>query len=111
MASLLAREAGAARIRVPVAMKTLEPDLQRLSARFRASGLEDPFQERTLKAVPPAALRGLLADARGRGLLHEGADWARQGEQLRDFAVALRQSFQRHLELDGGITLGAGRRH
>lgn len=97
---MLDREAAAGRIQVPRGMKDLEPDLQRLSARLRACGFQDPFREEALKAVPPAALRERLAEARGRGLLDDGPAWAQRGDQFQDLAEALRKSLQQQLEMD-----------
>jgi len=99
-AALLEREAAAGVIPIPRGMKDLEPDLQRLSARIRACGLEDPFREEALKATPPAVLRGALAEARGLGILEAGPAWARQGDQLPGLAEALRKTVQHEMERD-----------
>jgi hypothetical protein len=90
-------------------MKDLEPDLQRLSARFRACGFEDPFREESLKAVSPVALRGRLAEARGVGLLDEGPAWAQRGDQLQGLAGALRKDLQQQMELDRSLRAWDGR--
>ena len=101
-ATLLDREASARPLSVPRGMKDLEPDLQRLSARIRACGIEDPFREEALKALPPVSLRGTLAEARGQGLLDDGPAWAQRGDQLQGLAEALRRTLQQELELDRG---------
>ena len=99
-AALLEREAAAAAIPIPRSMRDLEPDLQRLSARIRACGLEDPFRGEALKTTPPAALRGALAEARGQGLLEAGPTWVQRGDQLPELAEALRKTVQHEMERD-----------
>lgn len=96
----LEREAAAEKIRVPNGLKVLEPDIQKASARIRACGLEDPFREGTLKAVPPAHLRSALAEARKDGLLAEGPGWALRRDQVPAMAEGLQMTFQKQLELD-----------
>ena len=103
---MLEREAAAGVIPIPRGIRDLEPDLQRLSARFRACGLEDPFQEEALKATSPADLRRVLAEARGRGLLEEGPGWTRHGEQMPDLAETLRRTVQHQVELDLSMPKG-----
>jgi hypothetical protein len=108
-AVLLEREACAKPIPVPRTMTDLAPDLQRLSARLRACGLEDPFREEALKAIPPAAIRGALAEARGRGVLDEGPGWAQHGHLLPDLAETLRRTFQHQMDLDRSFPNGPER--
>ena len=107
--AVLQREAGAEPLRVPKGMKHLEPDLQRLSARVRACGLEDPFREEALKAIPPAALTGALAEARGRGLLMEGPAWVGHRDQLPDLTEAIRRTLDQQMEMDRTLPGGRGR--
>ena len=104
--TLLEREAAAGVIPIPRGIQALEPDLQRLSARFRACGLEDPFQEEALKATSPADLRRVLAEARGRGLLEAGPGWTRHGDQMPDLAETLRRTVQHQVELDLSMPKG-----
>lgn len=106
-AGLLKREAGAPALVVPDRLKHLAPDLQRLSARFRACGLPDPLKEAALKAVPPAVLRGALEDARGRGVLGEGTDWVHRRDQLPSLAEDLRVELERQVG-PSGPALGRG---
>ena len=107
--AVLQREAGTEPLRVPKDMKHLEPDLQRLSARVRACGLEDPFREEALKAIPPAALTGALAEARVHGLLVEGPAWVGHRDQLPDLTEAIRRTLQQQMEMDRTLPGGRGR--
>ena len=107
---MLEREAAARAIPIPRGIQDLETDLQRLSARISACGLEDPFQEEALKATPPAVLRGVLTEARGRGLLEAGPAWTRHGDQLPDLAEGLRRTIQHQVALEPSLADGlAGR--
>jgi len=105
---LLQREAGAPALVVPDRLKHLAADLQRLSARFRACGLEDPLKGAALKELPPAVLRGALEEARGRGVLEEGTDWAQRRSQLPSVAENLRVELERQVGPSGpGLGRGA----
>lgn len=99
-AVLLEREAAAARLNVPRALRTLEPELQKASARIRACGLEDPFGEDRLRALPPRVVRAAMAECRKAGLLGEGPEWAARREQVPPMVEGLRKVFQRQLDLD-----------
>jgi hypothetical protein len=108
----LEREAAAEKIRVPRALQALEPDIQKGSARIRACGLEDPFREDALKAIPPVHLRSALEEVRKEGLLAEGPVWAIRRDHVPAMAEGLQKSFQRQLELDRdmpGLPGGLGR--
>ena len=108
----LEREAAAEKIRVPRALQALEPDIQKGSARIRACGLEDPFREDALKAIPPVHLRSALEEVRKEGLLAEGPVWAIRLDQVPALAEGLQKSFHRQLELDRdmpGLPGGLGR--
>jgi conjugative relaxase-like TrwC/TraI family protein len=109
----LEREAGAGRVRVPDPLKDLGHDLQTASARIEAAGFRPPFPGETLKAVPPAALRSALDEARRGGLLAEGAEWALRQDRIEPVAEALHRTLQRHLEADLQVSdppLGGGGR-
>lgn len=97
---VLEREAAAGKIRVPKGLKALEPDIQKTSARIRACGLEDPFREATLKAIPPARLRSALSEARKEGLLVDGPGWSLRHDQVPAMAEGLQNTFQKQMELD-----------
>lgn len=99
-AGLLAREAAAVRLEVPRALRTLEPDLQKASARIRAFGLEDPFREDRMRELPPNAVRTAVAEARQAGLLTEGPEWTARREQLPALVAGMERSFQRQQDLD-----------
>ena len=99
-AGLLAREAAAARLEVPRALRTLEPDLQKASARIRAFGLEDPFREDRMRELPPNAVRAAVAEARQAGLMTEGPEWTMRREQLPALVAGMERSFQRQQDLD-----------
>jgi conjugative relaxase-like TrwC/TraI family protein len=99
-AVLLEREATAARLNVPRALKALEPDLQMASARIRAFGLEDPFREDRLRDLPPGTVRAAVDEARKAGLMTDGPEWAAQRHQAPALAEGLQKAFQRQLDLD-----------
>lgn len=99
-ASLLERESTAARLKVPRGLKTMEPDLQKVSARIRACGLEDPFREDRLRSLPPRVLQAALEEARRAGLMSAGPEWTGRREQVPALAEALHKSLQRQLDLD-----------
>jgi hypothetical protein len=106
--AVLERETQAAPVQVPGALKGLEPDLQRASARLQACGLDHPFGGETLKAVPPATLRGALEEVRKGGLLTEGPEWALR----RDQAPGLAEGLQKRLEVERpfpDLMMGQGR--
>ena len=106
--AMLEREARVEPVKVPDALKAIEPDLQRASARLQASGFKPPFAGETLKAVPPATLRGALDEARKGGLLTEGPEWALGGDQMPGLAEAL----QKRLEVERpmpDLMVGQGR--
>lgn len=107
--SVLAREATLAPIGVPTALRDLEPDLQRLSARIRACEVKDPFREEALKGTPKVVLRGVLHEAEARGLLEPGPGWTQRLDQVPDTAEAIRAVLARQVELDRGIAGGKGR--
>jgi len=104
--SLIERAAKAEPIRVPAGLKRDEAELQRLSARFRACGLKDPFQENTLKGTAPRVLRGVLAAARAQGLLDEGPIWSQRLERLSVLAEGTRRALNQELELDRAVPKG-----
>ena len=106
---MLEREAAAKAISIPPGMTDLEPGLQRLSARIRACGLEDPFRGDALKAIPPSSLRSTIAEARRQGLLDDGPAWTQRGDQVQGLADALRKTLQQEMELDRGLPNGHGR--
>jgi conjugative relaxase-like TrwC/TraI family protein len=99
-ATLLEREAAAAKLNVPRAFKALEPDLQKVSARIRACGLEDPFREERLRGLPPVAVRAAVEEARKAGLMTDGPEWAARRDQVPALAEGIQKSFQRQLDLD-----------
>ena len=99
-AVLLEREAAAARLDVPRALRALEPELQKASARIRACGVDDPFGEDRLRALPPRAVRAAMAECRKAGLLGDGPEWAAQREQVPAVVEGLQKAFQRQLDLD-----------
>jgi hypothetical protein len=110
---VLEREAGAGRVHVPGPLKDLEHDLQTASARIEAVGLRSPFPGETLKAVPPAALRSAMDEARRGGLLTQGPEWALHQDRVQPVAEALNRTLQRHLEADLQVSdppLGGGGR-
>jgi hypothetical protein len=108
-ATLLEREASARPISIPPGMKDLEPGLQRLSARIRACGLEDPFRGDVLKAIPSSSLRSTIAEARRQGLLDDGPAWTQRGDQVQGLADTLRKTLNQELELDRTLPSGHGR--
>ena len=111
--AVLEREAGAGRVRVPDPLKDLEHDLQTASARIEAAGFRPPVAGEMLKAVPPAALRSALDEARRGGLLTEGSEWALRQDRIEPMAEALHRTLQRHLEADLQVSdppLGGGGR-
>ena len=99
-ADLLERETAAARLNVPRSFRALEPDLQKVSARIRACGLEDPFREDRLRSLPPRAVRAAVEEARKAGLMTNGPEWTARRDQVTELAEGLRKSFQRQLDLD-----------
>lgn len=106
--AVLERETRVEPVQVPNALKALEPDLQRASARLQACGFGAPFAGETLKALPPATLRGALDEARKGGLLSEGPEWALGRDQVPAMAEAL----QKRLEVERpmpDLMLGQGR--
>ena len=108
-AVLLERETAAARLNVPRALKALEPDLQKASARIRACGLEDPFRKDRLRDLPPGTVRAAVDEARKAGLMTEGPEWTARREQMPALVEEIRKSFQRQLDLDRdlpGMTRG-----
>jgi hypothetical protein len=107
-ATLLEREAAAARLNVPRALKAMEPDLQKASTRIRACGLEDPFREDWLKGLPPREIRAAVEEARKAGLMTDGPEWTTRRDQVPALAEELRKSFQRQLDLDRDLP-GIGR--
>ena len=99
-AVLLEREVAAARLKVPRALKALGPELQKASARIRACGLEDPFGEDRLRALPPRAVRAAVDEVRKVGLLADGPGWAERREQVPAVVEGLQKAFQRQLDLE-----------
>ena len=99
-AALLERETAAARINVPRALKALEPDLQKLSARVRACGLDDPVPEGRLRNLPPGTVRAAVEEARRAGLLTDGPEWTTRRDQVPALAEGMHRSFQRQVDLD-----------
>lgn len=97
---LLEREAAAARLAVPRALKALEQDLQKASARIRAFGLEDPFREDRLRSLPPGTLRTAVEEVRKAGLMTEGVEWAARRDQVPALVEGLQKSFQQQLDLE-----------
>jgi hypothetical protein len=111
--AVLERETRAGRVHVPGPLKDLEHDLQTAAARIEAAGLRPPFPGETLKAVPPAALRSAMEEARQGGLLTDGSEWALRQDQIQPLAEALHRTLQRHLEADLQVSdppLGGGGR-
>jgi len=92
-------------IRVPPALKELEPGIQRLSARIRACGQEDPFREEALRGVPKAALRGVIREAETRGLMDPG--WGARMDQMKEMGERIRRMLDRQMgierQLPGGV--------
>jgi len=99
-AVLLEREAAEARLNVPRALKALEPDLQKASARIRACGLEDPFREDRLRDLPPGRVRSAVDEARKAGLMTDGPEWTVRGAQMSELVEGMHKSFQRQQDLD-----------
>jgi hypothetical protein len=99
-ALLLERESAAARLNVPRALKALEPDLQKASARIRACGLEDPFREDRLRDLPPSTVRAAVNEARKAGLMTDGPEWTVRGAQMSELVEGMHKSFQRQQDLD-----------
>ena len=61
-----------------------------------------------MKAVPPAALRGILEEARKGGLLAEGPEWALRKDQM----AGLTEALQKRLEMERSLPdllLGQGK--
>ena len=102
-------EAAAAKVKVPRTLQPLAPEIQRASARIQACGLESPFGDETLKAVPPGTLRAALDDARKGGLLGDGAAWTLRRDQMPELAEGLQKNFQKHLEVDREFPGHSGR--
>lgn len=106
--ALLEREAAALRLKVPEALKGLEPELQRLSARIRACGAEDPFLGDRLRALAPSVVRAAVEEGRKAGLVSEGPGWTLRLDQVQVLAGGVERSFQRHLDLDRELPGGRG---
>ena len=102
-AGLLEREAAAAKLNVPRALKSLEPDLQMVSARIRACGLEDPFREDRLRSLPPGTLRAAVEEVRQAGLMVEGREWTARRAQVPALVEGLQTTFGRQLDLERGM--------
>jgi conjugative relaxase-like TrwC/TraI family protein len=99
-AVLLERESAAGKLDVPRALKTLETDLQKASARIRACGLEDPFTEDRLRSLPPRVLQAAVDDARQAGLMTDGPEWTTRRDQVPVLVGEISRSMQRQLDLD-----------
>ena len=99
-AVLLEREAAAAKLNVPRALKALAPDLQKASARIRACGLEDPFREERLRDLPPGIVRAAVDEARKAGLMTDGPEWTARRDQVPSLVEGMQRSFQRQQDLD-----------
>lgn len=99
-ARLLEREAEAAGLKVPQALKALEPDLQKASARIRACGLEDPFRDDRLRDLPPGMVRAAVDEARKVGLMTDGPEWTTRLDQMPVLVEGMQRSFQRQQDLD-----------
>jgi hypothetical protein len=102
-AVLLEREAAAARLNIPRALKPLEPDLQKASARIRAYGLDDPFREDRLRDLPPGIVRAAVDEARKAGLMTNGPEWTVRRAQMPELVEGMHKSFQRQQDLDRDV--------
>ena len=98
-AVLLEREAAAARLNIPRALKALEPDLQKASARIRACELEDPFREDRLRSLPPGVVRAAVDETRRAGLMIDGPEWTARRDQMPALVEGMHKSFHRQLDL------------
>jgi hypothetical protein len=106
--TLMERAEAAKPIRIPETMKGMAADLQRLSARMRARGLEDPFGGDALKVASPKVVRGVLAEAKGLGLLEEDPGWTRRPETWADLSIRLQKSLGQELSQDLNHPRGLG---
>jgi hypothetical protein len=98
--NLLELEKNQKALRVPAALETERPQLERLAARLHSLGAGSPFTTDSLRAVAPSQVRAALKVARDQGLLNDGPAWTLKASVARTFSQDLSREFARGQELE-----------